>query len=698
MKTRIAVILLAVALSPGKSLDLHAQPGWAPTPSQDNTELIKQADELYIELSHTLLYETWAVRGRLMIARSEFVGEVDPAEAVWSSSDPTVATFDVERKRFVAHEAGAATISATYGGQTAAVDVTVLAPVLPPVYESIPPYLSAPPEDAVHEVPVVVIRYLPTENGVDLDVTKASDFWWLNEITLEDMKARIDLMDIHTKYMLEEGSRFRGYKTLRGETAEMPPPSIGYKVIEYITVYEPTPPGLIIRWEAGHPIYDVDVDQVFERFGIESYVNDLGVREIWFWSTPLSPSFPIYKQDPSMFDPRDFRSMWESNMASPTTGDISNSNRAINDLPIYNHTYVVYGSNFRRTQAESVHNHGHQIEVMLKHANWKQDGNDWLFNQAFIGTSPHGLPLLGRAGWTHMPPNTIRNYDYTNPALVLSDIEDWTPGNTGEKTWVNVDTWGTMPYDWPAQEPAEQNIESQWYIYWMQNFPGHQNVIQHGDTYMTNWWYLIARWDDAMQSDLGLHALEPGLPVELTAFEGIHTDTCITLSWKTASELNNAGFVIERALDLEDFVAVGFVEGAGTTTEETDYVWADASYPSTAKQVYYRLKQIDFDGTFVYSEALTVDIPPPGAYHLEGNYPNPFNPTTVIRYRLPVRAEITLRVYDLLGREITTLVDGLQEAGLHEAVFDAGSLAGGVYLYQLETPRGRFASRMVLAK
>ena len=150
-------------------------------------------------------------------------------------------------------------------------------------------------------------------------------------------------------------------------------------------------------------------------------------------------------------------------MSSPLTGDISNSNRDNGDLPVYNSTYTVYGQNIRRTQAEAIHNHGHQLEAILSHVNELREGNTDLFWKKFVGKNENGNFITGRAGWTHMPPNTIKHYDYTgNTTLVESDIEDWHPDNSGEGKLFNANTYGDSTYPWPDANHDEisQRVES----------------------------------------------------------------------------------------------------------------------------------------------------------------------------------------------------------------------------------------------
>jgi hypothetical protein len=197
------------------------------------------------------------------------------------------------------------------------------------------------------------------------------------------------------------------------------------------------------------------------------------------------------------------------------------------------------------------------------------------------------------------------------------------------------------------------------------------------------------------------------LPVELIAFSGRKTNDGILLSWKTASEHNNAGFEVQRRIEKresrseaggasnEAWQVLGFVRGNGTTTEAQSYSFLDRS---ASGKVQYRLKQIDFDGQFEYSNIIEVDAGMPKQFALEQNYPNPFNPTTVIAYQLPVASTVSLKVYDVLGKEVVTLVNGRQKAGAYNYTLNAGNLASGIYFYRLQA--GNFVStkKMMLVK
>ena len=145
------------------------------------------------------------------------------------------------------------------------------------------------------------------------------------------------------------------------------------------------------------------------------------------------------------------------------------------------------------------------------------------------------------------------------------------------------------------------------------------------------------------------------VPVELVSFSFEVLENSVTLVWQTASETNNFGFDIERGGDGNDFSKIGFAEGKGTTTIPQNYDFTDTDLAPSI--YYYRLKQIDFDGAFEYSDVLQIEILAPENFTLAQNYPNPFNPTTVIHYELPVLSIVTLTVFDVMGREIVKLLD-----------------------------------------
>jgi hypothetical protein len=171
------------------------------------------------------------------------------------------------------------------------------------------------------------------------------------------------------------------------------------------------------------------------------------------------------------------------------------------------------------------------------------------------------------------------------------------------------------------------------------------------------------------------------VPVELTSFTANIVGSNVELSWTTATELNNSGFEIERREDNVSFTKIAFVPGFGTTTEPKSYSYTDQSVNTGT--YYYRLKQIDFDGSFTYSGVVEVDVSLPSKFALEQNYPNPFNPSTSIQFSLPVDAQVTIGVYNLVGEKVAEIASGNFTAGSQKVTFNASALTSGIYFYQL---------------
>jgi len=186
------------------------------------------------------------------------------------------------------------------------------------------------------------------------------------------------------------------------------------------------------------------------------------------------------------------------------------------------------------------------------------------------------------------------------------------------------------------------------------------------------------------------------IPVEFSSFTAENINDEVVLKWQTATETNNRGFEILRSSqnDLGEWQIISFLEGRGTTTEITDYNYGD-KITNHGKYI-YRLKQIDFDGTFSYSEDIEIDITGPKDFTLYQNYPNPFNPTTTIKFALPVDSRVKINVYNTIGQLVETLVDKEMESGYHEVNFDASRLTSGVYLYQLQSQDFVSVKKMLL--
>jgi hypothetical protein len=186
------------------------------------------------------------------------------------------------------------------------------------------------------------------------------------------------------------------------------------------------------------------------------------------------------------------------------------------------------------------------------------------------------------------------------------------------------------------------------------------------------------------------------IPVELTSFVGSAVNGSVVLNWATATEVNNSGFEIQRSADRINFSNIAFVPGFGTTTEPRNYSYTDNSVSNGT--VYYRLRQIDYNGAFAYSEIVEVDVSAPIEFALMQNYPNPFNPSTVISYSLPQNSSVTLKVYDVLGNEVAALVNQTQSAGKYDVRFDASGLSNGIYFYTIKADDFNSTKKMILIK
>lgn len=184
-------------------------------------------------------------------------------------------------------------------------------------------------------------------------------------------------------------------------------------------------------------------------------------------------------------------------------------------------------------------------------------------------------------------------------------------------------------------------------------------------------------------------------PVEMTSLTASANDKTVELNWSTATEVNNYGFDVERSFNKAEWTKVGFVEGKGNSNTVSKYSFKDAEVP--AAKAFYRLKQVDLDGKFEYSEVLAVELNA-NTFSLEQNFPNPFNPSTVITYSLAKETNVKLSVFNAIGQQVTTLINTVQPAGVHNFKFNASYLNSGVYFYRLETPEFSQMRKMMLVK
>lgn len=380
-------------------------------------------------------------------------------------------------------------------------------------------YLSQNNTGLEVNVPIIIINFHPTLDGLNIDERRFIDDYFIrdrfydyydlsreycnnnptNEVckvgTLEMYKLRGKEIHMFTKYGIEEGSKFRGSKYDSSQT-------INVEVKGYFNFYE-----LPTKMYDGFNVPQPNYEEVFNLINLEQLVNNQGVKEVWFAMSPLSIEYPWIQQ--GLISSDFLINLPESNMSSPH-GDISNSTRTSDDLPIYNKTYVVYGSNLDRGPSESLHCRGHQIESQLRHIEANKVYGEELFWNKFVGFDNTGKPF-GRCGTTHFPPNTRVDYDYCNDDLVESDILNWLPSG-GIKDLVNCETWTNVDYDFPF-EPLFWNENNyldnisrdsgyKWFVFWFQSFPNEDNNIpyeKNGNSYtLTNWWDIYYNWDDTI--------------------------------------------------------------------------------------------------------------------------------------------------------------------------------------------------------
>ena len=416
----------------------------------------------------------------------------------WTVSDPTILQIDNSTLILKGIGGGTANLIGTISGFTVTISVTVKIPFLPEErVQVIDPFLTSPASCHSTLIPVSIIMYLPTDDGINLNTT----YGGTNFTNIAKLKQHVINIAKFAKFSLEEGSKFRGYSNPNAN------PYLGYKIVEVIIEYEPPPLGFLKR----PGVYLPDYNLIMNKHNGKKLVDTIGVREMWLFSG----DWLIAEGN-------------ESNMSSPTTGDISNSDRRNDDLPVYENTYTLYHYSIQRGGNEAVHNHGHQLESMITYVATKQDGNPDLFWKNFVGRSgPNYTNPLGRCGDTHNPPNTIVDYDYCNSTLVASDIFDWKPEG-GQTKLVNCQTWDTLHYAWPqitisgsgccdAGELPDYN--SRFFILWMQSMPGNGNQIPYANKWMTNWWRFIGNWDSTT-AKIGLYQNSPEVNATCTATIG----------------------------------------------------------------------------------------------------------------------------------------------------------------------------------
>ena len=186
------------------------------------------------------------------------------------------------------------------------------------------------------------------------------------------------------------------------------------------------------------------------------------------------------------------------------------------------------------------------------------------------------------------------------------------------------------------------------------------------------------------------NSLFNALPIQLASFKVAPLGSVVALAWTTVSETNNYGFYVQR-----DGTEIAFIAGHGTTLQPHTYSYTDNP---PAGRYQYRLRQVDRDGAAVFSESVTIGVAAPGKFALNQNYPDPFNPSTRISFSITKEGPVSLRVYDLVGREVATLVNQNRKPGEYTEQFNGSQMASGVYVYVLRSPEGQLVGRMMLLR
>lgn len=350
--------------------------------------------------------------------------------------------------------------------------------------------VTVPPTNRTYQMPVLVINYMPTLDGVNIDTNITGII-----STLASVRTRVSTIKSETLATLEDGSKYHGTGTL----------TMDYSITAEKEYLEALPIGLPL----GSGIYRPDYIQVLNRENICNYVNNLGVKEVWLFGYHWGNIAPV-----------------ESNMAGPY-GDISNS-EGTNDMPVCNKTYVLYNYNYDRGSNEATHNHGHQVEaVMMRidNATWDKFTGPWTTYSSNDGSGSN----FHRCGWTHNPPNTSVQYIYNDTRFVWTDCEDWKPDGSGNKVYVNCTRW--------------QCNQRKFHTWRWQGMPGNSNGLAG----VTNWWDFIGDFDAAMGigEKLLYDITSPTVPTNLAATNIYSTQ--LTLNWSASSDdFAVSGYQVKR--------------------------------------------------------------------------------------------------------------------------------------------------------
>ena len=377
------------------------------------------------------------------------------------------------------------------------------------------------------------------------------------------------------------------------------------------------------------------------------------------------------------------------------TGATISNNRCGYDATHYNEKSIMLTSSDNNTISNNICKYANDIGIQL----WNGSDNNTISNNT-IDNNNYGIQMDASSGNTNVG-DTFRGNEITD--------------NTGYGVYIVEHTTST---DFGANNTNDKGRNTI-----SNNDVGHNEIqFYNGTSNTINCYYNYWGYTDSTTIDSHIYDNEEGtaevyfspfltsdqaLPVELTSFTANVNSAKVSLHWQTATEVNNYGFEVQRSAQseqLSEFKTIGFVQGHGNSNSPKDYSFTDENPP--AGKVKYRLKQIDTDGGFEYSNIAEIEIGAPEKFELLQNYPNPFNPTTKINYVIARSAatrqshelSVRLTVYDILGRQVATLVNKKQAPGNYSVQVDASRLSSGIYFYKLSAGKFTAVKKMILMK
>jgi len=277
----------------------------------------------------------------------------------------------------------------------------------------------------------------------------------------------------------------------------------------------------------------------------------------------------------------------------------------------------------------------------------------------------------------------FENIEYYDPDNIFFEFvtDNCDYFNSNENDRQKLGNWAT---EW--QDSHTQDID------WYDCSCAHSVALNCNQKAYAAWWMWarLVGWDGTP------------LPVELTLFTANANNEEVVLDWETVTEVNNYGFMIERKQKNVNWKELGFVEGHGNSNSPKNYSYIDnLTYQNN--KIFYRLKQIDNDGTYEYSKTIEVNFKAPTKFNLSQNYPNPFNPTTTIKYSIPENSRVNITIYNSLGQLVTTLVNENQNRGNYNITWNGkdqygNTVSSGTYLYKFNANNFTKTNHMLFIK